>query len=56
MLIAHSTCIEESTMHILNSTKIMMITTKQIVKTVKKNRVAYFMMMNILEQDKDSKV
>ena len=45
-------CIEEGkAKHISNVTRIMMITAKQTTKAVKKNSVAYLMMIYVLEQD-----
>ena len=50
----NSICIEEGkTKHTSNVTKIMMIIAKQTAKAVKKNSVAYLIMMHVLEQDDD---
>ena len=39
--------------HTLNVIRITMIIAKQTAKAVKKNSIAYLMMMHVLEQDDD---
>ena len=54
LLIANSMCIEEDTAkHTSKVTRITTITAKQTAKAVKKNSVAYLMMMHVLEHDDD---